>query len=826
MVNKITITIILFLFTFSNFTYARVRSKRYGKYGKYNKGKKGNTGGSVKDAGSAKDDPNFNECKNIPGGRKLKVTLKPESTLADLISWISSITCKRYIVPSGIRAKKITIYSPSEVTVYEAYKAFLSALETMNLTIVKSGRYYKIVEISVAKTATNPLVTPGRGFTSTESLITAMIRVKYADLAEVSTVLSKFKSKYGDIITYSPTNLLIITDMANSIKRLIKMLRYLDVEGVNDEKIWVLKVKNAEASEIAAKLIEVFEPKTGGSTRAPTKSRSRGRGRSRKLLSKSTKVSHVGGKASVSKIIADERTNSLIIVANDISYLEVVALFNKLDVALPGGKEKIHIVYLENADAGEMAGLLSGLTGGSSGGRSGSSRYGSSRGRTSSRYGSSRYGSSRYGSSRGSGKSNVFKGQVTVQPDMGTNSLVIVASAQDYLSLRKIIKELDKPRRQVFVEVTIMEVSIDKSRNMGLSFHGGSAQGSGDDQSFLFGANITNSSVNSIMMNPLSLMGLAVGMRGPEIQDAESLLGIPGISFPAFGIVFQALQSNNAVNVISSPHILTTNNEKATISVGENVPFQSGISSMASMASAYTGGGMSSMMPMTSIQRQDVAIKLEITPHVNQSNFVRMEVDQEINEVKSIDPIVGPTTSKRKASTVVVVKDQQTVVIGGLITEKIKENVTKIPLLGDLPLFGYLFKSTIKKTEKTNLLIFITPYIIRDEGDLRKIFQDKLKQRKEFIEKYSAFKDIELDRKINYRHKYGLFEDINRTIGKIEEENEMKKKAMAEYKEIDTSGPVVISKKDIQRLNDILKRAKEGNSGKSVKKNTKSKKVK
>ncbi|MGM0596765.1 MAG: type II secretion system secretin GspD [Myxococcota bacterium] len=795
---------------FVNDSFSRIRRPKRRNLKRKKRRRKTGSAGAV---GSAKE-LDFNNCKKIPSWKKMKVTLKPEAKLMDLVGWISSITCKKFIVKKNLRAQEVTIYSPTKVTPYEAYKAFLATLETIGLTVQKSGSYYKIIEIANAKGMVHPFLAPGSSIGSTETIVTAMLRVKNGNVEDLAKALGNFKSKYGDITSYAPSNLLIITDLSTSIQRMARMLKHLDVESVDDEKLWVVKIKHGEAADIKDKLSEIFESDGNSGSKSKSTARSRRlraiirrRNLRRKGKTAKSSISKVGASAKkvhISKILADERTNTIIIKCDNNAYLQVLSLIKKLDVPLPGGKEKIHIVYLENADADEMAGLLSSITGGS---YSGSSRRGS-RGRRS----SSRRRTSSYRSNRGStNMEGIFKGPVDVQADISTNSLVIVASAQDFIQLRNIVKKLDKPRRQVFVEVTIMEVSMDKTRDLGVSFHGGSELGQDDTQSFLFGGTVTDSSNNSIMMNPLSLMGFAAGLRGPEIADAESLLGIPGISFPSFGVFFQALQRNNAVNVVSSPHILTTNNEEAEIVVGENVPFQSGISSMASMASADSGStsGMASMMPMTSIQRQDVALSLKLTPHVNQSDFVRIEVEQELNEVKSIDKVVGPTTSKRKASTVVVVKDQQTVVIGGLMTEKTKNNITKVPLLGDMPILGYLFKSTSKIVEKTNLLIFITPYIIKDESDLRRIFRDKIKQRKEFIDKFGAFEDHEIEKNINYKHKCGLFEEINREANKIESDNTLKKKAMAEYKDVDNSGPVVVGNAEKQRLQKMLNQIKE-----------------
>ena len=607
----------------------------------------------------------FNECKKIPRRKRVKVTLKPDSELHDLIAWISGMTCKRFIVGSNVRAQKVTIYSPTPVRASEAYRAFLSALTVMNLTVVPSGRYLKIVELR--DKGVKYLCPPGRGCPRDDRIVTRMIRLRHVGPDDVKNVLEGLKSANGNILTHPDTSLLIITDLGRVISNLARVVRYLDVES-KGERIWVVKLKHADASDMATKLQEVFETGQKGKTRrvrTPAQRRRRGQPAYR------TVAVTAGGSAGVqvSKIIPDDRTNVLIIVADEKSYLKVRALIRMLDIPIKGGEEKIHVLALANANAEDMRDTLSGLTGSGYRGRSRGRTTRGRRGRT----------------TRGrSGSVGLFEGEVQITADKGTNSLVIVASVKDFMSLKRVIKRLDIPRRQVFVEATILEVSLSKTRDLGLAFHGGKDIGSGDNRSLLlFG----NNAAKSISLDPASLMGLAIGLRGPELKDAESLLGIPGISFPTFGVFFQALQSDNDVNVISQPHILTTDNEEAVIEVGENLPFQAGISSVgmsglagltgATGTTGTTGTGLG-YFPMTSIQRQDVTLKLKIIPHVNDSNFVRLEIEQEINEVKSIDPIVGPTTTKKKIKTVIVVRDQQTAVLGGLITEKTKKNVTKL----------------------------------------------------------------------------------------------------------------------------------------------------
>jgi general secretion pathway protein D len=745
----------------------------------------------------------FNECKRFPYYKRVKVTLKPDSEIHDLIAWISGMTCKKFIITGTIRAPKVTLVSPTPISPAEAYRAFLSALNAMGLTVQPAGNYLKIVE-SGEGVASKPIATcgPREKCPADERIVTQLIRLRFVEPEDVAAVLRSLSK--GSIITYAPTNLIILTDSGANIERLQGIIKHLDVEA-QDERIWIVRLKFAEATDLAAKLLEVFPAAQGGKGTAgrPGAPVAPNLGRGRKPTAPQpsgamVSVSKSGGGVVVSKIIADERTNALIILANERAYLQVRALIRKLDTQLAGGEDRIHIVPLANADAAEMATTLASLTGRGAGGARGASagRFGAAgaqRGKTAARAG----GAAGAAGARAGGAVSLFQGEVQITEDKATNSLIIVATAKDYLQLLKVIKQLDKPRKQVFVEASILEVAVSKQRDLGLSFHGGYPVGSGDSQSLLLGG---NNATKSISLDPASLMGLAVGLRGPALENAEKLLGIPGITFPKFGVWFQALQSNNDVNIISQPHLLTTDNEEATISVGENVPFQSAITGMGSLGSlAGAAGGTTAGLAglaglgglgMQSIQRQDVALTLKIIPHINDSDFVRLEIDQEINEVKSIDPTVGPTTTKRKIKTVVVVKDQQTVVLGGLITEKIKESVQKIPILGDIPLLGYLFKNTTKTIEKSNLLIFLTPYIIRDQSDLRRIFQIKIQQRKEFIERYTAFKDLDLAARIDYASKRGLLEEINRVAITAEEEAALKKKAMEESKDVEIDGPV------------------------------------
>jgi general secretion pathway protein D len=473
----------------------------------------------------------------------------------------------------------------------------------------------------------------------------------------------------------------------------------------------------------------------------------------------------------------------LVIVSTEKAYQRILALVKRLDMQSLRGDastDLVHVIALENANADDVAGTLGGLGAGVS--RSGSTGGTSTAGRPSAPPPSSSNGTT-------TGKTSLFEGDVRIASDKPTNSLVVLASGRDYITVRELIKKLDKPRHQVFVEAVILEVSVDKTRNLGVAYHAGSNV----NGALVYGASEPSSTVNSLSFSTSALQGLAAGVVGSSIPGAATLLGLPpGTSVPSFGAFIQALQTNSDVNVVSMPHILTTDNEKATISVGQNLPFPGSLGGFPSLGSTSgTTGGTFGLG--TSVQRQDVALKLEITPHVSGSDFVRLEIDNELSDVSNPNfNGLGPATSKRTIKSVVTIHDQQSIVLGGLIKDSVSDTVNKIPLLGDIPILGYLFKSTTKTISKQNLLIVITPYIITEPADLRRIFERKVRERREFMERYSAFHDDhDYEAQVDYRRKRGLLEEINRTAHEAEDEASDLRAAEATMGR-DFNGPVEI----------------------------------
>jgi general secretion pathway protein D len=367
---------------------------------------------------------------------------------------------------------------------------------------------------------------------------------------------------------------------------------------------------------------------------------------------------------------------------------------------------------------------------------------------------------------------DLFSGQVKITADKNTNSLVVIASQSDYRNLVKVVERLDIRRRQVFVEAVIMEVNLENDLDLGVSWHGGTLvkdvnfRGASGDAPLVIGSELGG--LNSIggVASLGSLGGFLAGLQGPPIT-------VPGLNvqLPSFAILLNAMQSSSDVNVISTPHVIMTDNTEGEITVGQNVPFQAGYApgglgtlgtgtsatttgtgSNAALGSVLGLGGLNSLY--APIQRQNVELRLRIKPQINEGEYVRLEVDEQTEEIASVDKTLGPTTSKRTAKTTVVAKDQETVVIGGLIQDRTTKSVQKVPVLGSLPVLGWLFRNESTKHQKTNLLLFLTPYIIRDQSDYRRIFERKMAERAEFVKRFYG-EDAQYQTAIDYDRKAG-----------------------------------------------------------------------
>jgi general secretion pathway protein D len=393
-------------------------------------------------------------------------------------------------------------------------------------------------------------------------------------------------------------------------------------------------------------------------------------------------------------LLAYPATNSLIITDSVMSIKKIEKLVEAMDVAVPTGKGRINVYPLKNAGAEDIAKVMQSLV---------------SRMPAPPPQGGAK-------AAQAAASATILEGSVNITADKATNSLIIIASPADFETMKDVIQKLDIPRRQVYVEAAIIEMGLSKANELGFEFMYAPQEirsGPGAPTTPFGGTNF-GGIVPATVSGPAAFAnfsGMAVGaVKGTFTYRGQEYLNI--------GALLRALQTDVDVNVLSTPNILTSDNQKAEIMVGQNVPITTG-----QTQNAVTG----STSIFNTIQREDVGIKLAITPQISSDDNVRLEINQEISDVvdASATNAAGLITNKRTANTTVVVKDRETMVIGGLIRDNVTSAESKVPLLGDIPLIGWLFKYRTTKVEKTNLMIFITPYIIKNEQEAAAITQKK-----------------------------------------------------------------------------------------------------
>ncbi len=713
------------------------------------------TGGSAP-ATTPGDDDALYSCQKRTG--QVAVTFKPETELKDLITWVMGFTCKNFMLDPRIvsTGKKVTVIAPNKMSAQEAYNVFLAALSTMGLTVVPKGNMMRIVESATARTETVPIMKRGVP-ANRDQMVRYVLRPTHTQTETLRAALDSIKSPAGVVATAG--EVLIITDYSSQVRDMLTLAKTLDVPGTN-EGIYTIPVKNADAVQLAAKLNEILGVSAGGAPaqapapRAPRRGRAGAAAPNQPGAAQFADDDEVGG-AVPSKIIVDERSNTLIVVSSEAGYQRVKALVDRLDVLLDTeGGSAIRVYPLENALAEELAATLTNVLSGQAApqrGQPGAPGQPPRPAPAPAPGGAGELGSS-------------LEGTVRVIGDKPTNSLIIMSSGRDYIAVRDVIRRLDQPRRQIFIEAVILEVQLNKSLDLGTSSHGGLPVFDGD--AVVLGG-VQSSTLKSI--NPASLAtltGLIGGLIGSQLENSASF-GL-GTSIPSYAILFQALANSDNSNILSAPHIIAIDNEKAELSVGNNIPYKSGLS----FGGLPTQGNQ--QLPVGSIgqniQREKLNLTLNVTPHISSNDSVRLEIEQETKDLGGSDPELGPTWAERKLKTQVVVHDQESVVIGGLIQEREVYNETKVPLLGDIPLLGYLFKYTRKQKRKTNLLVLLTPYIIKDQLDLAQIKERKVREYREFAASFANLNDKKYEPRIDYRRKRGVIEEINRVVQGVEED--------------------------------------------------------
>lgn len=691
-----------------------------------------------------------------------------DTPLLDVTKYMAEITCRNFILGDKLDGQ-VTIISHQQVTVAEAYEAYLSALEVAGYTTVLVGKNTKVVKAGDASKA--PLrIYEDDNIPETDNYVTQIIHLDNVSASDINTVVTQLGGPSVKVISYAPTNTLIVTDAAYNIRRVYRIIKQLDIAAPK-ATLEVIRLKYAAAADVQRILDDLFQvtasASSGGASAsaaaASTPSRRRRATADAPETAAASSGTTVGSEgAYISKIMVDERTNSLIVLANDEAMARIKEVIAQVDIDIdPYSRATIHVIQLNYAKAQDVASVLSNLTqSGSSGSRSTST---SSTGRTTTTptrsttnpartTGSTSAGGKRtanYGPAEESGGAGpdglpvgpggagaqggtsavaAFDSGMRITADENTNRLLVIASPDDFKVIERVVRDLDIRRQQVYVEAVVVEVGSQDDRNSGIAYHFGTPSTEGGIQ---YGSSQLGAS--SLLLNTADLAsGLAMGLLGPTVN--VPLLGADGTitdtPVPAFGIAINALASNSQVDILSNPNVLCVDNEEATINVGRNVPFP------------VSAGRDNNNNPIVSYQREDVGITLKVTPQINEANYVTMDINLEVQEVEedassSLDvTTAGFITSKRQTENTVVVRDNQTIVLGGLIGNTQSTSESKIPILGDLPIVGVLFRSKKKSDRKTNLLIFLTPHVINDPADLEEVYRIKMAQREEFLRRF------------------------------------------------------------------------------------------
>ncbi|MEJ7602697.1 MAG: type II secretion system secretin GspD [Kofleriaceae bacterium] len=652
------------------------------------------------------EDESLYSCKTRPAGsaNEVAVTFKPETEVSELITWVMGFTCKNFVLDPRVvlTNRKVTIIAPGKLSTGDAYRVFLTALATVNLTVVPKGKVVHIVDAPTARRDTVPLYKTGSP-DATDQIVRYVYRPTYAPAETLLQTFQAIKSDAGEVQLVG--SLVMITDFGSHVRDMMSLAKLVDVPKGSDG-IYTIPVLHADATRLADQL--------------------------EKFLGGAGKVEATKGAPTLpapSKILVDDRTNTLIIAASDAGYQRAKALVERLDIALDTeGGASFHVYKLGSAIADELAVTLTSAIGGQQPKAAATPAAPAALDKL----------------------GTALEGQVRVISDKPSNSLLVMSSGRDFLAIKQIIRELDQPRRQVYIEALILELAVNNNSTMGTSSH---AVLPVAGTSLILGGARTGVDTTSI-----EAVSKVTGLVGGIFGESLSFLGT---SIPSYGVLFQALANANRTNVLSAPSIIALDNETAKYKVGTNIAIRRG----SSVVFAGTGTGTSD-----NIERRDLAIALEIKPHISIDDTVLLEIKHEAEDLVDMNAPLGATWSTRSFETKVVVRDQEAVVIGGLIQERVESFETKVPLLGDIPLLGHLFKSTQKVKRKTNLVILLTPYIIKDQMDLQVIRERKLREYDEFTRATSSFARMKYEPRLDYGRKRGLIEDINRSLQTIDED--------------------------------------------------------
>lgn len=558
-----------------------------------------------------------------------------DADIRKIVEAVGEVTGKTFILDPRVTAK-VTILSKTPMSPEAFYEAFLSILQVHGYIAITTGDVVKIIPDATARQHPNPPTTEGA---AADDIVTQVIQVHNIGAAQLVPILRPLIPQYGHLAAHPGSNMLIISDRASNVKRLINIIRRIDLS--TDDDIEVVPLEHASSAEIV------------------------------RVLTALTQAPRTDGMPVTTSLIADARTNSILIGGDKSGRLRLRALIAHLDTPLEdGGSTRVR--YLRYADAENLATKLQ--THFTQQATAGAAATGAA-----------------------------AADQVSVWADPQTNAIVVNAPPKMMRSLMSIVDKLDIRRAQVLVEAIIVEVLVDKVSDIGVTW---AVEGSGSNTP----VGITNfpaSGTNLINLLASAGSGGAVDPSGAIGEGVSIGIGRIVDGGTSFAAILSALRADATTNIISTPTIVTTDNEEASLNIGQEVPFLTG-----SFTSTGTAGG--AVNPFQTIQREQVGVKLTITPQINEGNAILLKISQEVSSISESTAAADLITNQSTIDTTVIIEDGGILVLGGLIKDELRESTQKVPILGSIPLLGALFRHRSVVKVKTNLMVFIRPTILRD----------------------------------------------------------------------------------------------------------------
>jgi len=575
-----------------------------------------------------------------------------DADLDTVIATVAEFTGKNFIVDPRVKGK-VTVISSRPMNASEVYQTFLSLLEVHNFSAVPVGSVIKIVPSVNAKQigGSEMFKEDARG----DEIVTRVIQVENISAAQLVPILRPLVPQYGHMAAYAATNVLIVSDTAGNVDRLLSIINRIDVASASD--IEVMPLKHASAAEV----VRILES-----------------------LRQQGKRTDPNQAADTAVLVADERTNSILISGDKSERLGIRAIVSHLDTPLES-TGNTHVVYLRYAKAVDLVPVLTGL------------------GET--------FEKEKQAATGGKVAIQADRAPITIQAHEPTNALVITAPPTLFRSLQSVIAKLDMRRAQVLVEAIIAEVRDDKSGELGVSwFVDGTADGSGPIGGTVFDAFNATAAAASISNGNIPVPSAPISFLGLGRFNSGTI---------DFAGLIKAIQGDSRANILSKPSIMTLDNEEAEIIVGETVPFRTG---------TYTSTGDSSnpTNPFTTISRENVGITLKVKPQINEGDAVKLDIEQKVDSIAPTPAGAADiATNTRSIKTSVLVDDGGTIVLGGLINDDVEESEQKVPLLGDIPFLGALFRQKTTTNAKKDLMVFIRPSIVRDAAVANQVSSSK-----------------------------------------------------------------------------------------------------